>query len=172
MKSAGPHFILILKCPDRKGVVAAVSGYLADHDASITESHQFHDPMTGEFYMRTVFRPDGPAMPPLDALREGFGPIAGRYAMSWALHDGEVRPRVLIAVSKFGHCLYDLMHRWRSGALPVEIVGVMSNHEDMRSFVDEQLGTGQRHAARPAGDHCDLAIELSHECSVPVRRRC
>jgi len=136
VKSAGPHFILILKCPDRKGVVAAVSGYLADHDASITESHQFHDPMTGEFYMRTVFRPDGPAMPPLETLRAGFEPIAALYAMSWALHDGEAKPRVLIAVSKFGHCLYDLMHRWRSGALPVEIVGVMSNHEDMRSFVE------------------------------------
>ncbi len=136
MKASDSQSILILKCPDRKGVVAAVSGYLADNDASITESNHFNDPSTDAFYMRTVFRADGPAMPSLDQLRAGFEPIAERYAMDWSLYDGTIRPRVLIAVSKFGHCLYDLIHRWRSGALPVEIVGVMSNHEDMRAFVE------------------------------------
>jgi formyltetrahydrofolate deformylase len=136
VKASDSQSILILKCPDRKGVVAAVSGYLADNDASITESNHFNDPSTDAFYMRTVFRADGPAMPSLDQLRAGFEPIAERYAMDWSLYDGTIRPRVLIAVSKFGHCLYDLIHRWRSGALPVEIVGVMSNHEDMRAFVE------------------------------------
>jgi formyltetrahydrofolate deformylase len=130
------HQILVVKCPDRKGVVAAVSGFLADNDASIVESNHFNDALAGEFYMRTVFRPDGPSFPALDDLAKGFALIARRFDMTWSLHDMAVKPRVLIAVSKFGHCLFDLMHRWRSGLLPVDIVGVVSNHDDMRSFVE------------------------------------
>jgi formyltetrahydrofolate deformylase len=135
-KDAEDGFTLVLKCPDRKGVVAAVSGFLADNDASIMESNHFNDAIVDEFYMRTVFRFDGPAMPPLEALGKGFELIARRFDMEWSLHPIAVKPRVLIAVSKFGHCLYDLLHRFRSGLLPVEIVGVVSNHEDMRSFVE------------------------------------
>jgi len=130
------QFILILKCPDRKGVVAAVSGFLADNDASILESNHFNERMTDQFYMRTVFRQDGDDMPPLEALRKGFDLIARRFNMEWELFDASIKPKVLIAVSKFGHCLYDLLHRWRSGILPVDIVGVVSNHDDMRSFVE------------------------------------
>ena len=130
------QFILILKCPDRKGVVAAVSGFLADNDASILESNHFNERMTDQFYMRTVFRQDGEGMPPLEDLRKGFDLIARRFNMEWELFDASIKPKVLIAVSKFGHCLYDLLHRWRSGILPVEIVGVVSNHDDMRSFVE------------------------------------
>jgi len=130
------QFILILKCPDRKGVVAAVSGFLADNDASILESNHFNERMTDQFYMRTVFRQDGDGMPPLEALRKGFDLIARRFNMEWELFDASIKPKVLIAVSKFGHCLYDLLHRWRSGILPVDIVGVVSNHDDMRSFVE------------------------------------
>ncbi|MDR3506635.1 MAG: formyltetrahydrofolate deformylase [Caulobacteraceae bacterium] len=134
--AAENRYILILKCPDRKGVVASVSGYLADNDASIVESNHFNDSVTDEFYMRTVFRAEGGSMPSLDKLEQGFEIIANRYHMEWSFHDASIKPRVLIAVSRFGHCLYDLMHRWRSGSLPVEIVGVMSNHDDMRSFVE------------------------------------
>ena len=130
------QFILILKCPDRKGVVAAVSGFLADNDASILESNHFNERMTDQFYMRTVFRQDGDDMPPLEDLRKGFDLIARRFNMEWELFDASIKPKVLIAVSKFGHCLYDLLHRWRSGILPVDIVGVVSNHDDMRSFVE------------------------------------
>lgn len=133
--TSADRYILILQCPDRKGVVAAVSGFLADNDASIVESHHFNDPLAGQFYMRTVFRPDG-AMPPAASLRAGFELIAQRFAMTWSLHDAAVKPRVLIAVSKFGHCLFDLLHRWKAGLLPAEIVGVVSNHEDLRSFVE------------------------------------
>ena len=134
-KTQDDRYILILKCPDRKGVVAAVSGFLADNDASIVESNHFNDPMAGQFYMRTVFRPDG-AMPSVEALKTGFELIAQRFAMTWLLHDAGVKPRVMIAVSKFGHCLFDLLHRWRAGLLPAEIVGVVSNHDDLRSFVE------------------------------------
>lgn len=130
------QLILILKCPDRKGVVAAVSGFLADNDASILESNHFNERMTDQFYMRTVFRQDGDGMPPVEDLRKGFDLIARRFHMEWELYDASIKPKVLIAVSKFGHCLYDLLHRWRSGILPVDIVGVVSNHDDMRSFVE------------------------------------
>jgi len=100
------------------------------------ESNHFNERMTDQFYMRTVFRQDGEGMPPLDALRKGFDLIARRFNMEWELFDASIKPKVLIAVSKFGHCLYDLLHRWRSGILPVDIVGVVSNHDDMRSFVE------------------------------------
>ena len=134
-QTAADRYILILHCPDRKGVVAAVSGFLADNDASIVESSHFNDGLADQFYMRTVFRPDG-AMPGIDDLRQGFELIARRFGMTWALHDTGAKPKVLIAVSKFGHCLFDLLHRWRAGLLPVEIVGVVSNHDDMRSFTE------------------------------------
>lgn len=128
--------ILSLSCPDTKGIVAEVSGFLAAHDASITEANHFNDALNDRFYMRTVFNAFGGAMPGAAALREGLAPIAKKFAMEWALYDTNVKPRLLIAVSKFGHCLFDLLHRWKSGYLPVEIAGVVSNHDDMRSFVE------------------------------------
>ncbi len=129
-------FILIVKCPDTRGIVAAVASYLADNDASITESNHFNDAVTDQFYMRVAFRQDGSHMPPMDMLRDGFRPIAHRFDMDWSLYDTRIKPRILVAVSKSGHCLYDLLHRWRAGLLPVDIAAVLSNHEEMRSFVE------------------------------------
>jgi len=136
MSSARRRFTLVIKCRDTKGIVAAVSGYLAQNDASIVESNQFNDSTSDLFFMRTVFRQDGPNMPALEGLRAGFGAIAERFGMTWQLHDDAVKPKLLIMVSKWGHCLYDLLHRWKAGLLPVDIPGVVSNHEDMRSFVE------------------------------------
>ena len=128
--------VLVLRCPDSKGIVAAVATCLADHDGSIVESAQFNDPETQMFYMRVVFGAAGPRFPGLEALRAAFRPVAARFDMKWELHDLGHRPKVLVAVSKFGHCLYDLVHRWRGGQLPADIVGVVSNHEDMREFAE------------------------------------
>jgi formyltetrahydrofolate deformylase len=130
------QYVLIIKCPDTRGIVAAVSGYLNDNDISIVESNQFNDSQGDLFYVRVVFRQAGPKMPPMDILREGFKPIAHRFSMDWSIHNLTIKPKVLIAVSKFGHCLNELLYRWRSGLLPVDIVCVMSNHEDMRSLVE------------------------------------
>ena len=130
------HHVLIIKCPDTRGIVAAVSGYLNDNDISIVESNQFNDAQGDIFYVRVVFKQAGPKMPPMDTLRDGFKPIAHRFAMDWEIFNLAIKPKVLIAVSKFGHCLYELLHRWRAGLLPVDIACVMSNHEDMRSFVE------------------------------------
>ncbi|MGA9657487.1 MAG: formyltetrahydrofolate deformylase [Asticcacaulis sp.] len=130
------HYVLIIQCPDTRGIVAAVSGYLNDNDISIVESNQFNDSMADMFYVRVVFKQAGSRMPPMAILREGFHPIAHRFTMQWDIYDLSIKPKVMIAVSKFGHCLYELLHRWRSGLLPVDIACVMSNHEDMRSFVE------------------------------------
>ncbi len=130
------HHVLIIKCPDTRGIVAAVSGYLNDNDISIVESNQFNDAQGDIFYVRVVFKQAGPKMPPMATLRDGFKPIAHRFAMDWEIFNLAIKPKVLIAVSKFGHCLYELLHRWRAGLLPVDIACVMSNHEDMRSFVE------------------------------------
>jgi formyltetrahydrofolate deformylase len=128
--------ILVVTCPDRRGVVAAVSGFLADHGASIVESNHFNDATSDRFYMRTVFRPDVEGGPSAAEAFEAFAPIADRFSLTWSLHASADRPKTLIFVSKFGHCLHDLLYRWRSGRLPVEIAAVVSNHEDMRSFVE------------------------------------
>jgi formyltetrahydrofolate deformylase len=136
MSNVRRRFTLVVKCRDRKGIVAAVSGYLARNDASIVESNQFNDATSDLFFMRTVFRQDGANMPAPDALRAGFSAVAEPFGMTWELHDDSVKPRLLILVSKWGHCLYDLLHRWRAGLLPVDIPAVISNHEDMRSFVE------------------------------------
>jgi formyltetrahydrofolate deformylase len=131
----GPY-VLVVRCPDRKGIVAAVSTYLARHDASITESNHFNDAINDLFFMRTVFRADGRDFPDLTTLKDGFASIAAAYDMSWELHDLSVKPKVVIAVSKFGHCLFDLLHRHRSGILRMDIPAIVSNHEEMRSFVE------------------------------------
>ena len=128
--------VLVLRCPDSKGIVAAVATCLADNDASIVESAQFNDPETAMFYMRVEFGGAGPKFPGLEGLRAAFQPVAARFGMKWELHDLGHRPKVLVAVSKFGHCLYDLVHRWRGGQLPADIVGVVSNHDDMREFTE------------------------------------
>ncbi len=163
------RYILIIQCPDGKGIVAAVAGYLADRDASITESNHFNDAGANRFYMRTAFRRDGPGFPLLEALREGFRPIAERFGMQWELFDLGRRPRMLIAVSRLGHCLYDLLHRWRTGLLDVDIPAVVANHDDMRSFV-EWNGIPFRHLPMEQGKEAQEArfLDLIEEQRIDL----
>ncbi|WP_067141094.1 formyltetrahydrofolate deformylase [Microtetraspora malaysiensis] len=121
-------YVLTLSCPDRPGVVAAVSGLLAGHGCNITESQQFGDPVANRFFMRVQFTGDLP----LDDLRAAFTALAPEYGMDLQLFDQAVKPRVLVLVSKFDHCLNDLLYRARSGLLNIEIVAVASNHPDLR----------------------------------------
>jgi formyltetrahydrofolate deformylase len=129
-------FCLLLACPDRKGIVAAVANFLADHDASIVEAKQFNDHLTKRFYMRAVFTAVGPKFVAIENLRAQFSALAKTFGMTWQLEDASKRVRVLIAVSKFDHCLQDLLFRWRSGVMPIDLVGVISNHPDLRSLVE------------------------------------
>ncbi|MGE0046712.1 MAG: formyltetrahydrofolate deformylase [Hyphomonadaceae bacterium] len=129
---AAPRFILTLECPDAIGIVAAVATFLADRGLSIEESDQFHDGERDAFYMRAAFSAPDAAHASLAELEAGFAPIARRFKMAWRIHDQATRPRILIAVSKIGHCLVDLLHRQETGWLDAEIAGIVSNHEDMR----------------------------------------
>jgi formyltetrahydrofolate deformylase len=126
------QYILTLSCRDARGIVAAVSGFLTEHDGFIIESTQFGDPSTDRFFMRVHF-----AAPQGEQLKQQFTTqVAQRFGMEWALHDASRKARVLVLVSKYQHCLNDLMYRYQTGQLPVEIVGVVSNHNDARSMVE------------------------------------
>lgn len=129
-------FALRVQCPSTRGIVAAISAFLADQDCNITDSSQFDDTGTGNFFMRVSFRSEGGKA--LDDLRAGFAPVAEKFGMQAEFFDEAVKRRVIIMVSRFGHCLNDLLYRSRIGALPVEIVGVISNHMDYQKVVVNQ----------------------------------
>jgi formyltetrahydrofolate deformylase len=128
VKAMSFEYVLTLSCPDRPGVVAAVSGLLAANGCNITESQQFGDRVADRFFMRVQFVSALSA----DELRTAFAALAPEFGMDLKLRDPAIRPRVLVMVSKLGHCLNDLLYRVRSGLLDVEIVAVVSNHPDLR----------------------------------------
>ena len=126
-------YVLTLSCADRPGIVAAVSTYLFEKGCNILDAQQFDDVATGLFFMRVTFE----AQAPQDDLRAGLEPIAARFAMNWILRDMANLKRVMILVSKFDHCLVDLLYRWRIGELPMEVSGIVSNHpRDAYSHID------------------------------------
>ena len=121
-------FILTLSCPDRPGIVHAVTGFLKERGANITEAAQYNDQSTGLFFMRMRFDcPDGTLA---NTLREQFLPLAGALQMAWGLHSAKDRVPTVIMVSKLGHCLNDLLFRYRSHLLPLDIRAIVSNHRD------------------------------------------
>src|SRR4249919_2416389 len=133
-KIAKPReFILTLSCPDRRGIVRAVSGALADNGCNILDSAQFNDVATGVFYMRVHFADETGGG---RDLREKFTALGAEFAMDWHLHDASDKPRVLLMVSKIGHCLNDLLFRYSSGLIHAEIPLVVSNHADFRSVTE------------------------------------
>jgi formyltetrahydrofolate deformylase len=129
-------FILTIRCRDAVGIVAAVASALAAADAFIIESSHYGDEDTGLFFMRTVFRPTGTRFTSRADFQTVMAPVAQRFEMALALHESGTRMKVLLAVSKHGHCLNHLLHQWHSGELPIDVVGVVSNHEDLRRMVD------------------------------------
>ena len=131
-----PHYILNATCGSRMGTVAAVSGFLASRKCYITDMQQFDDVLTGRFFVRVSFYGDPVQTPVLEALKTEFLEVAEREDMEWAIHDGEKKPRVLIMVSKFDHCLNDLLYRYRTGELKMDITTVVSNHPDLRPMVE------------------------------------
>jgi formyltetrahydrofolate deformylase len=122
-----PEYILTLSCLDQRGIVLRVAGFLAEHGCNIIDSAQFGDPESQLFFMRVHFALEDTAV--LDAdLRGAFAALCEANAMRGQLHDAKAKPRVLIMVSKIGHCLNDLLFRYKSGLLPVEIPAIVSNH--------------------------------------------
>jgi len=127
--------VLKFSSPDKLGIVAAVANLFALQGFNIRESSQYEDTHTRRFFMRTVLESvEGPKN--LEHVKSAFQAVASRYEMNWELHDKHYKPRLLIAVSQWGHCLNNLLNSYKNGTLPVEIVGVVSNHEDMRSLTE------------------------------------
>jgi formyltetrahydrofolate deformylase len=120
-------FTLTLSCTNRPGIVAAVSSALFEHGFNILEAQQFDDTETGNFFMRVVFD-IASATADIEAIKTALEAIAERFAMRLTIRSREERLRVMILVSKFDHCLADLLYRWRIGELPMEIVAIVSNH--------------------------------------------
>ena len=127
-------FVLILSCPDRPGIVHAVSGFLVKRGGNILESHQFDDQMTGRFFMRIDFEIPGPAI--AEELRVEFAPVAAEYDMEYEVWDAKAPYRTLIMASRHLHCLNDLLFRWSTGSLQIEIPAVVSNHPDAQKLCD------------------------------------
>ena len=127
------NFVLTVSCQSTRGIVAAVSGYLAAAGCNIVDSSQFDDLDTGKFFMRVSFISEEGAG--LEALVDGLAPIAETFGMEAEIHDGQKRMKVMLMVSRFGHCLNDLLYRWKIGALPIDIVGVVSNHFEYQKVV-------------------------------------
>ncbi|WP_395391709.1 formyltetrahydrofolate deformylase [Novosphingobium sp. BL-8A] len=126
--------ILALSCADRPGIVARVTGYLAQAGGNIIEAQQFNDLDEDKFFMRVAFDPGSADR---EEIREGFGPIAHEYGMAWSMIRRDRPRRVLLMVSKFDHCLADLLYRLRIGELPMDVVGIVSNHP--REAIDSAM---------------------------------
>ena len=130
-------FTLTATCPARSGIVAAVTTYLSDNGCYLTELHQFDDEDTGRFFLRTEGRvTDGSTR--IENLEQGFTAVAERLDMEWAFHRTKEPMKAIIMVSKFDHCLEDLLYRIRKGELRLDITAVISNHLDCRGQVERE----------------------------------
>lgn len=133
--TANHHYTLRLSCPDRIGIVAAISSFVAGHGGWITEASHHADPELGRFFMRQEIRAE--SLPfDIEVFRERFLPIAQTFNMDWQIIDSARKKRVVILVSRLGHCLYDLLARWRAAEWAIEIPCVISNHNTYRGFVE------------------------------------
>ncbi len=131
----GREYVLTLSCPDKPGIVYTVASFLVQHHGNILASQQYGESPDGRFFMRVHF-----SVPPQGAelaeLEQGFSWVAEAFHMSWELHEVAARVRTLIMVSRLGHCLNDLLFRWKTGSLPVDMVGVVSNHGDFAGLAE------------------------------------
>jgi formyltetrahydrofolate deformylase len=173
MPSDGVTAVLLLSCPDQKGLVAAVSDFLYRNNGNIIHADQHTDPSTslraglegGVFLQRVEWELESFAIA-REEIAETFRPIAERFGMTWSLHFSDVVPRVAIFVSKLPHCLYDLLARWRMGEFRAEVPLVVSNHDDLRSIA-EDFGVAFRQVdvtpQTKAGAEAQLLAELERQ---------
>jgi formyltetrahydrofolate deformylase len=159
-KTLSNSFILTLSCPDRRGIVHACSGFLVEHDCNIAESAQFNDVEHGQFFLRLAFTTQGADLT-VPLLREAFGPVAQSFEMAWEIIDAGSRPATIVMVSRLGHCLHDLLLRWRTGLLPVDIKAVVSNHRDFYQLA-ASYDIPFHHIPVNKGNKQDAEAELMH----------
>ncbi|WP_321897184.1 formyltetrahydrofolate deformylase [Burkholderia cepacia] len=131
-------YVLKVSCPGTRGIVAAIGNFLADRGCYIVEMAQYDDEEQRRYFSRILFRTDTQPAPTLVDLREAFRATATRFDMQWEMRSNEERVRVLIMVSKFDHCLEDLLYRVRNLELPMTVTAVVSNHETLRSLSERQ----------------------------------
>ncbi|MFF7129223.1 MULTISPECIES: formyltetrahydrofolate deformylase [unclassified Streptomyces] len=168
------EFVLTLSCPERPGILHAVTSFLLRHGCDITEHQQFDDADHGIVFLRTGFAAPGTEVT-LDRLRDTFAPVAAEWGMDWQLRDSARKPRVLVMVSKFDHCLADLLYRWRSKDLDAEIVLVASNHPDLEPLATAE-GVPFEHVpvtadTKPQAEARLLALVEEHRVDLVVLAR-
>lgn len=173
-----PEYILNLSCIDQRGIVQRVSGFLAEHGCNIIESAQFGDAQSQLFFMRVYFAAEDASISD-EVLRADFSAMAETMQMTWQLHDAQKKPRVMLMVSKIGHCLNDLLFRYKSGLLPVDIPAIVSNHTDFYQlaasynipFHHLPLASGASEEAKRAQEERVLEIARSAEIDLVVLAR-
>ncbi len=127
--------ILRLNCDDKSGIVATVATALSNHQCNIEESAQFNDPHSGQFYMRVVFNPLEKNS--LSDFQKSFEAIANEFVMNWQICDMSAHLKTVILVSQHDHCLNDILYRWRTNHLPIEITAIISNHKNVEKLADD-----------------------------------
>jgi formyltetrahydrofolate deformylase len=175
---AHPEYILTLSCLDQRGIVHRVSGFLAEHGCNIIDSAQFGDAQSQLFFMRVHFAAEDAAVSE-QILQNDFSRLAASMQMNWQLRDAHKKPRMLIMVSKIGHCLNDLLFRYKSGLLPVEIPAIISNHTDFYQlaasynipFHHLPLAVGASSDAKRAQEARIMEIVQSNEIDLVVLAR-
>jgi formyltetrahydrofolate deformylase len=126
--------VLTVKCQSSRGIVAAITTYLSENGCNIFDLSQFNDTDTGQFFLRLTFASENNVSH--DKLAAGFSDVAEKFSLEFGFHDATQKMKIVVMVSRFGHCLHDLLYRSRIGALPVEIVAVISNHLDYQDQVE------------------------------------
>ncbi len=175
---SNPEYILTLSCLDQRGIVHRVSGFLADHGCNIIDSAQFGDGESKLFFMRVHFALEDRNVND-DLLRADFGLLGAEMQLDWKLRDAHYKPRVMLMVSKIGHCLNDLLFRYKSGLLPVEIPAIVSNHMDFYQlaasynipFHHLPLATGAPQEAKQAQEAKIIELMNSHNIDLVVLAR-
>lgn len=172
-----PNYILTLSCPDQMGIVHTVSGFLLERGGNIIDSAQYDDTESNRFFMRVHFQEHRPDVD-LNTLKSEFAPIAARFDMDWQLFDGRTKPRLLIMVSKIGHCLNDLLFRHQSGNLPVNIAAIVSNHPDFYQLAASYnipfhhfplLGASEAQKAEQEARVLDVINQQDIDCVILAR---
>ena len=173
-----PEYILTLSCLDQRGIVHRVSGFLADHGCNIIDSAQFGDAESRLFFMRVHFSLDDDGISDAQ-LRADFTALGETMQLDWQMRDARVKPRVVLMVSKIGHCLNDLLFRYKSGLLPVEIPAIVSNHMDFYQlaasynipFHHLPLAAGASEQAKLAQESRIIEILDTHQVDLVVLAR-
>ncbi|MEH6499028.1 MAG: formyltetrahydrofolate deformylase [Pseudoalteromonas distincta] len=138
MSKARANYIIKIVCPATSGIVAAVTSFLSTHDCYISEMAQFDDEISNRFFMRAVFRFNAGVDRSIVDIEQGFASVAQDFGMSWELHSTARPMRVLLMVSKFDHCLADLLYRHHKGEMDMQITAIVSNHSDLRSMAERE----------------------------------